>query len=61
MSWQRRGASIWINGEVRASGAVIANAAEVTAVVHALAKTPHAADAIATALIERKVREKCDG
>ncbi|WIE71585.1 serine hydrolase domain-containing protein [Curtobacterium sp. MCJR17_020] len=61
VSWQRRGASIWINGEVRASGAVIANAAEVTAVVHALAKTPHAADAIATALIERKVREKCDG
>ncbi|WP_083295203.1 serine hydrolase [Curtobacterium sp. BH-2-1-1] len=61
VSWQRQGASTWINGEVRAAGAVIANAAGITAVVHALAKAPHAADAIATALIEREVREKCDG
>lgn len=61
VSWQREGASIWISGEVRAAGAVIANAAGVTAAVHALAKAPHATDAIATALIEREVREKCDG
>lgn len=56
VSWQREGASTWINGEVRAAGAVIANAAGVTAVVHALAKAPHAADKIATALIEHEVR-----
>jgi len=44
--------------------ALIANAAGITSVVHALVKAPHAADAIATALIEREVREvqdKCDG
>jgi len=57
VSWQREGASTWINGEVRAAGAVIANAAGLTAVVHTLAKAPRAADAIATALIEREVRE----
>ncbi|GAA3342574.1 hypothetical protein GCM10017714_31520 [Curtobacterium pusillum] len=56
VSWQREGASIWINGEVRAAGAVIASAAGVTAAVHTLAKAPHAADAIATALIEQEVR-----
>ncbi|OIH94209.1 MULTISPECIES: serine hydrolase domain-containing protein [unclassified Curtobacterium] len=61
VSWQREGASIWINGEVRAAGAVIANAAGVTAAVHTLAKTPHAADAIATALIEQEVRSARDG
>jgi|GEM_PF-2484930 len=61
VSWQREGASIWINGEVRAAGAVIANAAGVTAVVHTLAKAPHAADTIATALIEREVRSKFAG
>jgi CubicO group peptidase (beta-lactamase class C family) len=61
VSWQREGGSTWINGEVRAAGAVIANAAGVTAVVHALAKAPHAADAIATALIEQEVRETGDG
>ncbi|WP_323743119.1 serine hydrolase domain-containing protein [Curtobacterium sp. VKM Ac-2887] len=60
-SWQRERASIWINGEVRAAGAVIAIAAGVTAAVHALAKAPHAADMIATALIEREVRETCNG
>jgi CubicO group peptidase (beta-lactamase class C family) len=60
VSWQREGASIWINGEVRAAGAVIANAARVTAVVHALAKAPHAADTIATALIQEEVRRSCD-
>lgn len=60
VSWQREGASIWINGEVRAAGVVIASAAGVTAAVHALAKAPHAADAIATALIEREVRETCN-
>jgi CubicO group peptidase (beta-lactamase class C family) len=61
VSWQREEASIWINGEVRAAGAVIANAAGVTAVVHTLAKPPHAADTIATALIEREVRSTRDG
>lgn len=61
VSWQREAASIWINGEVRAAGAVIANAAGVTAVVHTLAKAPHAADTIATALIEQEVRSKRDG
>lgn len=60
-SWQREGASIWINGEVRAAGAVIANTAGVTAVVHALAKAPHAADAIATAVIERELRPAAAG
>lgn len=61
VSWQREGASIWINGEVRAAGAVIANAAGVTAAVHTLAKAPHAADTIATALIEQEVRSKRGG
>jgi CubicO group peptidase (beta-lactamase class C family) len=60
VSWQREGASIWINGEVRAAGAVLANAAGVTAAVHTLAKAPHAADAIATALIEQEVRRSCE-
>lgn len=60
VSWQREGASMWINGEVRAAGAVIANAAGLTAVVHTLAKAPRAADVIATALIEREVRETCN-
>lgn len=60
VSWQREGASTWINGEVRAAGGVIANAAEVTAVVHALARPPHAADTIATALIQREVERSCD-
>lgn len=58
VSWQRRGASTWINGEVRAAGAVIANAAGATAVVHALAKAPHAADRIATELIKHEVRRR---
>lgn len=55
VSWQREGAITWINGEVRAAGAVIANAGGVTAVVHALAKPPHAADKIATALIKQEL------
>jgi hypothetical protein len=55
VSWQREGTSTWINGEVRAAGAVIANAAGVTAVVHTLAKAPHAADKIATELIKQEV------
>lgn len=46
---------------MRAAGAVIANAAGITAVVHTLAKAPRAADAIATALLEREVRETCNG
>lgn len=54
VSWQRAGASTWINGEVRAAGAVIVNAAGVTAAVHALAKAPHEADRIAMALIKRE-------
>lgn len=61
VSWQREGASTWINGEVRAAGAVIASAAGLTAVVHTLAKAPRAADAIATALIEQEVRSTRDG
>ncbi|TCU83779.1 beta-lactamase [Curtobacterium sp. PhB191] len=60
VSWQREGASIWINGEIRAAGAVIANAAGATAAVHTLAKAPHAADTIATALIEQEVRSTRD-
>lgn len=54
VSWQREGATTWINGEVRAAGAVIVDAAGITAVVHALAKAPHAADTIATAIIEQE-------
>lgn len=61
VGWQRDGASIWINGEVRAAGAVIANAAGVTAAVHALAKGPHAVDTIATTLIQQEVRRSRDG
>ena len=38
VSWQREGASSWINGEVRAAGAAIVNAADITAAVHTLAK-----------------------
>ncbi|QSB23245.1 serine hydrolase domain-containing protein [Curtobacterium sp. 24E2] len=55
VSWQREGSTTWINGEVRAAGAVIAEADGVTAVVHALAKAPHAADKIATALIKQEL------
>ena len=58
VSWQRDGATTWINGEVRAAGVVIVDAAGVTAVVHALAKPPHAADKIATALIQRELHER---
>ncbi|UFU13605.1 beta-lactamase family protein [Curtobacterium sp. C1] len=54
VSWQRDEGSRWINGEVRAAGAVIARAAGVTAVVHTLAKAPYAANAIAAALVERE-------
>lgn len=61
VSWQREGASSWINGEVRAAGAVIASAAGVTAVVHTIAKAPHAADTITTALIEQEVRSTRGG
>lgn len=60
VSWQRERASTWINGEVRAAGAVIANTAGLSAVVHTLAKAPRAADAIATALIEQEVRSTRD-
>jgi CubicO group peptidase (beta-lactamase class C family) len=55
VSWQREGGTTWINGEVRAAGAIIARAGGVTAVVHALAKPPHAADKIATALIKQEL------
>ena len=58
VSWQRRGASTWINGEVRAAGAAIVHAASITAAVHALAKAPHAADLIATELIKHEVRRR---
>ncbi len=61
VSWQREGASTWINGEVRAAGAVIANTARVTAAVHTLAKAPHTADMIATEIIKQEVRRECDG
>jgi CubicO group peptidase (beta-lactamase class C family) len=60
VSWQQEGASTWINGEVRAAGAVIANALGVTAVAHALAMAPHAADRIATSLVEQEVRRLSD-
>lgn len=60
VSWQREGVSTWINGEVRAAGAVIVDAAGVTAVVHTLAKAPYAADRIATALVEQEVRRPRD-
>jgi CubicO group peptidase (beta-lactamase class C family) len=56
VSWQREGASTWINGEVRAAGAAIVHAAGTTAAVHTLAKAPHAADMIATELIKQEVR-----
>lgn len=56
VSWQRDGGSVWINGEVRASGAVVAAAEGVTVVVHSLAQTPHAADRIGAALIRRALR-----
>lgn len=55
VSWQREGPTTWINGEVRAAGAVIAETSGVTAVVHTLAKAPHAADKIATALIRQEL------
>ncbi|SBN64707.1 CubicO group peptidase, beta-lactamase class C family [Curtobacterium sp. 9128] len=61
VSWQRSVTSIWINGEVRAAGAVIASAGGVTAVVHALAKAPGATDRIAAALVEQEVRRTPDG
>lgn len=61
VSWQRSGGSVWINGEVRAAGAVIASAGGVTAVVHALAKVPGAADRIAATLVEQEVRRTRDG
>lgn len=61
VSWQRSGGSVWINGEVRAAGAVIASAGGVTAVVHALAKAPGAADRIAAALVEQEVRRTPGG
>ncbi|WP_233422366.1 serine hydrolase domain-containing protein [Curtobacterium oceanosedimentum] len=60
VSWQREGVSVWINGEARAAGAVIARAAGVTAVVHVLAKAPYAADRIAGVLIERERRRLPD-
>lgn len=60
VSWQSEGASVWVNGEVRAAGAVIARAAGVTAVVHVLAKAPYAADRIAAVLVEREVRRLRD-
>jgi len=53
VSWQQNGPSTWINGEVRAAGAIIASASGVTAVVHALDKAPHAPDKIAEALIRQ--------
>lgn len=60
VSWQQEGATVWINGQVRAAGAVIARAAGVTAVVHVLAKAPYTADRIAGVLIERERRRLRD-
>jgi len=60
VSWQRERGSVWINGEVRASGAAIVQAAGLTAVVHTLAQAPHSADRIATDLIRRELR-RTDG
>lgn len=56
VGWRRAEATAWINGEVKASGAAIVRAEGKTAVVHALAQKPHAADSIATAIIERELR-----
>ncbi|NII42557.1 CubicO group peptidase (beta-lactamase class C family) [Curtobacterium flaccumfaciens] len=61
VSWQHKGVSTWINGEVRAAGAVIVDAAGVIAAVHTLANAPHAADRIATELVEQEVRQSCGG
>jgi CubicO group peptidase (beta-lactamase class C family) len=60
VSWQREGATTWINGEVRAAGAAIVhaerdNTKRATAVVHALARPAHAADKIATALLKQEL------
>jgi CubicO group peptidase (beta-lactamase class C family) len=55
-SWQRADGLTWINGEVRAAGAVIAEAHGVRVVVHTLAQTPHTGDRIATALIRDRLR-----
>lgn len=57
-SWQRERGSVWINGEVRASGAAMVQAAGLTAVVHTLAQAPHAADRIAAALIGQELRRR---
>ncbi|WP_189319589.1 serine hydrolase [Curtobacterium sp. ER1/6] len=58
VSWKREGVTTWINREVRAAGAAILNARGVTAVVHALAQTPHTADSIASSLVERELRRR---
>lgn len=58
IAWQRREATTWINGQVRAAGAVIVSAGGVTAVVHALAKRLFTPDRIATAIIERTLKER---
>jgi len=54
-SWRREGATTWINGEVRAAGVAMAKAGGATVVVHVLAKSPHAADRIATALLQQEL------
>jgi hypothetical protein len=56
VSWQHEGVSQRVNGEVRAAGVVILAAAGVVAAVHTRAKAPHAADRIATELVEQEVR-----
>jgi CubicO group peptidase (beta-lactamase class C family) len=56
VGWQRAETTTWINGEVRASGAAIVRARGKTAVVHALAQAPHAADRLATSIHERESR-----
>lgn len=55
VAWQRREATTWINGQVRAAGAVIVSAGGVTAVVHALKQRLFTPDRIATAIIEREL------
>jgi CubicO group peptidase (beta-lactamase class C family) len=53
VAWQRREATTWINGQVRAAGAVIVSAGGITAVVHALAQRLFTPDRIASRIIER--------
>jgi hypothetical protein len=58
VGWQREDATTWMNGDVRAPGVVIVRAEGVTAVVHALAQTPSAADRIDRVVIVRELHDR---